>query len=44
MIFSNLQEAAKFCNKSAQSVMLNCQGKRKTCGGYHFKYFEDSIE
>ena len=41
-IFNNLQEAATFCNRSSQSVMLNCQGKRKTCGGYHFQYFEQS--
>ena len=41
-IFNNLQEAASFCQRSPQSVMLNCQGKRKSCGGYHFQYFEES--
>lgn len=41
-VFNSLQEAADFCNRSAQSVMLNCQGKRKKCGNYHFQYFEDS--
>ncbi len=41
-IFENLQDAAAFCNRSPQSVMLNCQGKRKTCGGYHFQYYEES--
>lgn len=43
-IFDSLQEAGDFCKRSAQSVMLNCQGKRKTCGGYRFKYYEDYIE
>lgn len=41
-IFNSLQEAANFCNRSPQSVMLNCQGKRKSCGGYHFQYYEES--
>lgn len=41
-IFNSLQEAASFCQRSPQSVMLNCQGKRKSCGGYHFQYFEES--
>ena len=40
-IFLSLQDAAKFCGRSAQSVMLNCQNKRKSCGGYHFKYLTD---
>ena len=42
-IFNSLQEAANFCKRSPQSVMLNCQGKRKSCGGYHFQYFEEHI-
>lgn len=42
IIFESLEEAAKFCNRSSQSVMLNCQGKRKSCGGYHFQYYEES--
>lgn len=41
-IYNSLQEAANFCQRSPQSVMLNCQGKRKSCGGYHFQYFEES--
>lgn len=41
-IFDSLQDAAEFCHRSPQSVMLNCQGKRKSCGGYHFQYFDPS--
>lgn len=41
-VFNSLQDAAKFCERSVQSVMLNCQGKRKKCGKYHFQYFEES--
>lgn len=43
-IFNSLQDAAIFCNRSSQSVMLNCQNKRKSCGGYHFIYYEDYIK
>lgn len=39
--FNSLEEAAIFCNRTPQSVMKNCQGKNKTCAGYHFKYKED---
>lgn len=42
MVFNSLEDAATFCNRSPQSVMLNCQGKRKSCGGYHFQYYEES--
>ena len=39
-IFNSLQDAANFCNKTPQSIMKNCQGKTKTCGGYHFQYYD----
>ena len=37
-IYFSLQEAAKMCNKTPQSVMKNCQGKLKSCNGFHFSY------
>lgn len=43
ILFDSLQEAANFCKRSPQSVMLNCQGKRKSCGGLHFKYYEELL-
>lgn len=43
-IFETLNEAAAFCNKTNQSVMKNCQGKLKQCGGYHFNYLSDLSE
>lgn len=42
MIFNSLQDAANFCSRTPQSVLLNCKGKRKSCGGYHFQYYEES--
>lgn len=42
-IFDNLQEASIFCQRTPQSVMKNCQGKLKSCGGYHFQYYEDFL-
>lgn len=38
-VFESIQEAAMFCNRTPQSVMKNCQGKNKTCAGYHFSYY-----
>lgn len=43
-IFSSLQAAAEFCNRTPQSIMKNCQGKNKTCAGYHFSYYQGDIE
>ena len=42
-IFASLSEASAFCGRSNQTVMKNCQGKLKTCGGYHFQYYEDFL-
>ena len=42
--FKTLKDAGQFANISAQSVMLNCQGKRKTCAGHNFQYFDDYIK
>lgn len=40
-VYNSLEDAASFCNKSAQSIMKNCQGKLQSCGGYHFSYIKD---
>ena len=40
-VFSSIQEAANFCQKTPQSVMKNCQKKLKQCGNYHFDYVKN---
>ena len=43
-IFNSLKEAGDFCGRTSQTVMKTCQGKQKTCGGYHFAYYKGGIE
>lgn len=40
-IFSSIQEAAIFAEKSPQTVMKNCQKKLSQCGAYHFDYVKN---
>lgn len=42
-IFLSGQSASMFSDISAQSVMLNCQGKRKHANNYHFMYLDEYI-
>lgn len=43
-IFFTAKEAAIFCQRTAQSVMKNCQKKVKRCGDYHFQYLDCYIK
>lgn len=42
-VFKTVQDAADWCGSSslASSIVKVCRGKRKTSGGYHWKYFND---
>lgn len=40
-VFSSIQDAAAFCEKSPQTVMKNCQKKLNQCGNYHFDYVKN---
>lgn len=43
-IFDSLPEAAKAKNVSSSCICNCCNGKAKTCGGYHWKYYEEGGE
>ena len=44
-IFESASEAARKIPKTSQSkICMVCQGKRKTCGGYHWEYVEKEKE
>lgn len=40
-IFANAGEASKMKNVSRDGIYRCCNGKIKTCGGYHWKYVSD---
>lgn len=42
-IFSSLSEAERQTNISHENISKVCRGKRKTAGGYHWKYVEEMI-
>lgn len=44
IVFESGQKAAAYVNKSPQSIVLTCKGKRNTCGGKRFQYLEDYID
>lgn len=37
-VFASLDEASEKIKRSKTSIVYCCQGKQKTCGGYHLKY------
>lgn len=39
-IFNSIKEAAKFVNKSRRSINYCLSGDSKTCGGFHWCYYE----
>jgi group I intron endonuclease len=41
MIFDNPSNAGKELNISSSNIIGCCEGKRKTCGGYHWRYAEN---
>ena len=38
IIYESAGEAAKQLNLDRASIVKVCNGKRKTCGGYHWEY------
>jgi hypothetical protein len=41
-VFESIEEARIFCGlKNGVGIGLSCMGKRKTAGGYQWKYVED---
>lgn len=42
-VYSTIAEAAKDNNASAPNITEACKGHLKTCKGYYWKYYDDSI-
>ena len=42
-IFDSIKEASITMNIDHSSISAVCKGKRKTCGGFHWKYYEDYL-
>lgn len=40
-IFESATEASKSINKNSGNIIRCCKGERKTCGGFHRKYYEE---
>lgn len=38
-VFDGVRIAARELSIHATHITLCCQGKRKTCGGFHFEYY-----
>lgn len=43
MIYDSILEAQKTLSKKSNHISECCQGKRKTAGGYHWKYVETEV-
>jgi len=44
IVYESATEAARQIPKASQSkICMVCRGQRKTCGGYHWKYYEEEI-
>lgn len=42
-IFLQIKQAEKFVNRNSTTILNNCQGKTKRCGGYKFQYLYEYI-
>ena len=40
-IFFSMHEASRKYNIIVQNISKCCKGERKTCGGYHWRYYEE---
>jgi hypothetical protein len=40
MVFDSLNKASEWLGISAGHICKCCQGKRKTCGGFHWEYID----
>ena len=43
IIFNSIKEAGEALNLCSNNISLVCKGKRKSVGGYHFRYYDESI-
>lgn len=43
-VFANAQEAGKYYNCDSSGITKCCKGKRKTCGGYHWMYYDECLK
>lgn len=43
MVFESVQECGRQLNISATTICRVCRGKQQTTGGYHFQYYNDTI-
>lgn len=39
LVFESIKSAAKFINRDPSGITVVLKGRKKTCGGYHWKYF-----
>lgn len=42
VIYNSIKEAAEKNNLFDTSISAVCKGKQKTCGGYHWRYYEEN--
>lgn len=40
-IFDSIKEAARFVNRAATSICACARGRQETCGGFHWKYYNE---
>lgn len=43
-VFESIQQCARELNIDPTRICAICKGKRKTCKGYHFEYYNDTIK
>lgn len=42
IVYDSIHDAGRMTNKRYQDIWRVCKGQRKTCGGYHWKYAEET--
>ena len=43
-VFNSILEAKKYYRLKGNHIGEVCKGKRKTCGGYHWKYYYENMK
>lgn len=43
-VFNSLKEASEHIGVHKSNISKCCRDKRKTCGGFHWKYYEEEVE
>lgn len=41
-VFNSITEAQEILHLDKSNIVAVCKGKRKTCGGYHWQYWEEN--